>query len=96
MKMREIRLIVAVAALGAGLGWVGNAQAQTSSRAIGTGPGPRGSAEDLWQRAVALIDRNNYRDAILLLQQSGKMGHAKAQANLGIAYRDGNGVRMDN
>jgi TPR repeat protein len=96
MRMRALRLIVAVVVLGAGLGWVGNAEAQTSSRAIGTAPGPRGSAEELWQRAVALIDRNDYRDAIPLLQQSGKMGHAKAQATLGIAYQDGNGVRADN
>jgi hypothetical protein len=49
----------------------------------------------LWQRAVALIDRNDYRDAIPLLQQAARMGHAKAQATLGIAYQDGNGVRAD-
>jgi TPR repeat protein len=96
MKMRALRLIVAVVVLGASLGWAGNAEAQTYSRAIGTAQGPRGSAEDLWQRAVALIDRNDYRDAIPLLQQAGKMGHAKAQATLGIAYQDGNGVHADN
>lgn len=96
MKMRALRLIVAVVVLGAGLGWAENAEAQASSRAVGTAPGPRGSAEDLWQRAVALIDRNDYRDAIPLLQQAGKMGHAKAQATLGIAYQDGNGVHADN
>jgi TPR repeat protein len=94
--MRALRLIVAVVVLGASLGWAGNAEAQTYNRAIGTAQGPRGSAEDLWQRAVALIDRTDYRDAIPLLQQAGKMGHAKAQATLGIAYQDGNGVHADN
>jgi hypothetical protein len=55
----------------------------------------RGSAEQMWQRALVLIDRNNYRDALPLLIQAGKMGHVKAQATLGIAYQDGNGVRVD-
>jgi TPR repeat protein len=55
----------------------------------------RGSPEELWQRAVVLIDRNNHRDALPLLTQAAKMGHAKAQATLGIAYQDGNGVRRD-
>ena len=56
---------------------------------------PQVSAEQLWQRAVGLIDRNDYRDALPLLTQAGKMGHAKAQATLGIAYQDGSGVRVD-
>jgi len=63
--------------------------------ATGNTPTPQGSAEELWQRAVVLIDRNNYRDAIPLLTQAGKMGHAKAQSTLGIAYQDGNGVKRD-
>jgi Sel1 repeat len=54
-----------------------------------------GSAEQLWQRATVLIDRNDYRDALPLLTQAGKMGHVRAQATLGIAYQDGNGVRAD-
>ena len=86
MKMRAIQLIVAAVVLGAGLGMSGTAKAQ----------GTRGSAEDFWQRAVVLMDRNDYRDAIPLLQQAGKMGHPKAQATLGIAYQDGNGVHADN
>ena len=83
MKTRALRIIVAVVVLGTGLGWM-----ETAS-------GQRGSAEDIWQRAVVLIDRNDYRDAIPLLQQAAKMGHAKAQATLGIAYQDGNGVHAD-
>ena len=41
------------------------------------------------------IDRNNYREAIPLLLQAGRMGHARAQATLGIAYQDGNGVKRN-
>ena len=95
MKTIGLLLIVAVVALGGDVGGVGNAKAQTSGRAMGTAPGSRASADDLWQRAVVLIDRNDYRDAIPLLQQAARMGHAKAQATLGIAYQDGNGVRAD-
>ena len=58
-------------------------------------PVQRAEAERLWQRSVTLIDRNNYREAIPLLLQAGRLGHAKAQATLGIAYQDGNGVRRD-
>ncbi|HEY5328693.1 MAG TPA: tetratricopeptide repeat protein [Acidobacteriaceae bacterium] len=58
--------------------------------------GGQGTAEQYWQRASALIERNNYRDAIPLLTQAAKMGHPRAQATLGIAYQDGgNGVRRD-
>jgi uncharacterized protein len=64
-----------------------------ASLAMAQGGGP--SAEALWQRAVAYIDRNDYRDAIPLLQQAARQGHARAQATLGIAYQDGNGVRRD-
>jgi TPR repeat protein len=95
MKTIGLLLIVAVVALGADVGGVGNAKAQTSGGAMGTVPGSRASADDLWQSAVVLIDRNDYRDAIPLLQQAARMGHAKAQATLGIAYQDGNGVRAD-
>ena len=55
----------------------------------------RAAAEELWTRAVGLIDRNDYRSAIPLLLQAGRMGHARAQSTLGIAYQDGNGVRAD-
>ncbi len=58
-------------------------------------PAQRAEAERLWQRSVTLIDSNNYREAIPLLLQAGRLGHAKAQSTLGIAYQDGNGVRRD-
>src|ERR1017187_3075669 len=69
MKTIGLLLIVAVVALGVDVGGVGNAKAQTSGRAMGAVPGSRASADDLWQRAVALIDRNDYRDAIPLLDR---------------------------
>jgi TPR repeat protein len=65
----------------------GNAPASVGNQGV--------SAEQLWQRALVLIDRNNYRDALPLLMQAGKMGHVRAQATLGIAYQNGNGVRVD-
>jgi hypothetical protein len=49
----------------------------------------------MWQRSLTLIDSNNYREAIPLLLQAGRLGHVRAQAMLGIAYQDGNGVRRD-
>jgi hypothetical protein len=58
-------------------------------------PAQRAEAERMWQRSLTLIDRNNYREAIPLLLQAGRLGHARAQATLGIAYQDGNGVRRD-
>lgn len=70
----------------------GNAPAGGNSGGLGN---QRGSAEEMWQRAVVLIDRNNHRDALPLLTQAGKLGHVKAQATLGIAYQEGNGVRVD-
>jgi hypothetical protein len=67
-----------------------------SSPATAVSLAQRGNAEQLWQRAAALIDRNNHRDAIPLLLLAGRLGHARAQATLGIAYQDANGVRADN
>jgi hypothetical protein len=55
----------------------------------------RGTAEQLRQRAFSLIERNDNRDAIPLLLQAGKMGDARAQATLGIAFQDGKGVKPD-
>ena len=58
-------------------------------------PAQRAEAERLWERSLTLIDRNIYREAIPLLLQAGRLSHARAQATLGIAYQDGNGVRRD-
>ncbi len=74
-------------------------QLQAGGSATAAGPiaagGAQGSAEQYWQRASTLIERNNYRDAIPLLTQAAKMGHTRAQATLAIAYQDGNGMRKD-
>lgn len=61
----------------------------------GVAPEQRALAEQLWTRAAALIDRNDHRGAMPLLLQAGRMGHARAQATLGIAYQDGHGVKAD-
>ena len=95
MKIAAFRMTVAIVAMSAGLGGVATAKAQASGRPTAPSASSRGSAEELWQRAVTLIDRNDYRDAIPLLQQAARMGHTRAQATLGIAYQDGNGVRAD-
>jgi hypothetical protein len=58
-------------------------------------PAQRAEAERMWQRSLTLIDSNNYREAIPLLLQAGRLGHVRAQAMLGIAYQDGNGVHRD-
>lgn len=83
---------------GAGGGKNPGAAAQSSygdPPAQGVRPEQRAAAEQLWTRAVALIDRNDYRSAMPLLLQAGRMGHAPAQSTLGIAYQDGNGVKVD-
>jgi len=58
-------------------------------------PAQKAEGERMWQRSSTLIERNNYREAMPLLLQAGRLGHARAQATLGIAYQDGNGVRRD-
>ena len=95
MKIMAFRVIVAIVTMGAGLGGVAAAKGQASERPMATSAASSGSAEELWQRAVTLINRNDFHDAIPLLQQAARMGHTRAQATLGIAYQDGNGVRAD-
>lgn len=58
-------------------------------------PAQRADAERMFQRSLTLIERNQHREALPLLLQAGRLGHARAQATLGIAYQDGNGVRRD-
>ena len=58
-------------------------------------PAQKAEAEAMWQRSLTLIERNQYREAMPLLLQAGRMGHPRAQATLGIAYQDGNGVKPD-
>jgi len=55
-------------------------------------PAQRAEAERLRLRSVTLKGGNQHREAIPLLLQAARLGHARAQATLGIAYQDGNGV----
>ncbi len=55
-------------------------------------PAQRAEAERLWQRGLALVQNNQHREAVPLLLQAARLGHPRAQATLGIAYQDGNGV----
>ena len=54
-----------------------------------------GSAEAAWQQAVQYIDANDYRDAIPLLTRAANAGHPRAQATLGLAYLQAQGVPHD-
>ncbi len=85
---------------GAGMGG-GNNPGSLPERSFPTGtssaitPAQRADADRMFQRSLTLIERNQYREAIPLLLQAGRLGNARAQATLGIAYQDGNGVRRD-
>ncbi len=52
-------------------------------------------AEQLWQRAVALLDRDRARDAMPVLYRCALLGDRRAEATLGIRYQDGDGVSAD-
>jgi len=62
---------------------------------LGVAPAQRAAAEQLWQQAADLVDRNRYRDAMPLLFKAANMGHARAQSMLGIAFQDGEGVKAN-
>ena len=55
----------------------------------------RDEAEQLWQRAVALVVSNAARDAMPVLYRCALMGDRRAEATLGIRYQDGDGVKAD-
>ncbi|HLJ49213.1 MAG TPA: hypothetical protein VKU01_24540 [Bryobacteraceae bacterium] len=52
-------------------------------------------AEQLWQRAASLINRDQYRAAMPLLFQCGNLGDRRCQATLGIRFQDGSGVKAN-
>ncbi len=62
---------------------------------IGVSPGQREEAEDLWQRAAALLDHGYARKAMPLLYRCALMGDRRAEATLGIRFQDGDGVKAD-
>jgi TPR repeat protein len=61
----------------------------------GVSPAQRAEAEQLWQRAVVLLDRNQPREAMPVLYRCALMGDRRAEATLGIRYQDGDGVKAD-
>jgi TPR repeat protein len=62
---------------------------------MGVSPAQREEAEQLWQRAVELVNRNATRDAMPVLYRCALMGDRRAEATLGIRYQDGDGVKAD-
>jgi Sel1 repeat len=62
---------------------------------LGVPPAQQAEADQLWQQANALYDRNRYRDAIPVLLKAANMGDRRAQATLGIAFQNGKGVKAD-
>jgi TPR repeat protein len=62
---------------------------------LGVPPAQQAEAEQLWQQADALMDRNQNRAAARVLLKAANMGHKRAQAMLGIMFQDGTGVKAD-
>lgn len=62
---------------------------------LGVPPAQQALAEQIWQRAVVLIDRNQYRASMPLLFQCGNLGDRRCQATLGIRFQDGSGVKAN-
>jgi TPR repeat protein len=62
---------------------------------MGVPSSQRGEADQLWQRAAALLDRDDARGAMPVLYRCALMGDARAEATLGIRYQDGDGVNAD-
>ena len=52
-------------------------------------------ADQLWNRASGLVDRNNAKDAMQPLYQCALMGDRRCEATMGIRYQDGDGVKED-
>jgi hypothetical protein len=61
----------------------------------GVAPAQQVEAEQLWQRAVVLLNRDDPRDAMPLLYRCALMGDRRAEATLGIRFQDGDGVKAD-
>jgi hypothetical protein len=61
----------------------------------GVPPAQRAEAEQLWQRASELLNRDRPRDAMPTLYRCALLGDRRAEATLGIRYQDGDGVSAD-
>jgi TPR repeat protein len=62
---------------------------------MGVPPAQRAEAEQLWQRAAELLNRDDPRDAMPVLYRGALLGDQRAEATLGIRYQDGDGVSAD-
>jgi hypothetical protein len=62
---------------------------------LGVPPAQQAAADQLWQQADGLLNRNRKADALQVLLKAANMGHPRAQALLGIMFQDGTGVKAD-
>jgi TPR repeat protein len=53
------------------------------------------AAERFWERGSKAYSAGEYRGALFILQEAAQRGHPRAQALLGIMYREGKGVAVD-
>jgi Cu/Ag efflux protein CusF len=61
---------------------------------VGVAPAQQAQADQIWNRAVDLLDRNP-KEAMPLLYQCGLMGDKRCEATLGIRFQDGDVVKAD-
>jgi TPR repeat protein len=61
----------------------------------GVAPAQQAQADQIWNRAVDLLDRNDAWNAMPLLYQCAVMGDKRCEATLGIRYQDGDGIKAD-
>ena len=62
---------------------------------LGVAPAQKAQADQIWQRASDLLDRNRPRDSMPLLYRCALMGDRRCEATLSIRYQDGDGVKSD-
>jgi Cu/Ag efflux protein CusF len=61
----------------------------------GVAPAQQAQAEQIWNRAVDLLNRNDAKDSMPVLYQCALMGDKRCEATLGIRYQDGDGIKAD-
>lgn len=69
--------------------------APSSPPPLGVPPEQQAAADQLWQKASGLPDRNRYGDAMPLLFKGANMGDKRAQSALGTIFQNGHGVKAD-
>ena len=61
----------------------------------GVAPAQQAQADQIWDRAAGLLNRNDGKDAMPLLYQCALMGDKRCEATLGIRFQDGDVVKAD-